>query len=471
MYRVRAKRSSVVSDWSAMVVAATLLDEFGVPTNFKAYAGDTFVSLTWDTVVDAVYYDVEIDGAIVNLDTRTSTIHDGLEPNTAHNYRVRAVGTGKTSDWSNMLTVTTFALPAPKNITSTASETSIQTVWDAVYGAASYDLDFDGTIISDILDTTYTYSGLAPGTQHTLSIRAKNDTGTSNWSIPVNVSTIRNGLDVPFISGAVEKDLVIVLWNSMNDATGYDLEVDGTIIGNLSGTSYRHTGLAPGTSHTYRVRVRNVSGTGNWSNTFTTLTMSETPAVPTNVTASSDMTSILVTWDKVTGAEGYELEIDGVVVDNGTGTSYLHSSLTPDTTHTYRVRAKNLGGWSGWSGWISKNTVSSVQTFSIDSVTGDEFNLMLTAANIQDLGNYSFTVRYNIADFDVTDLSGLTPRIDTSTGSITGTDIKITQYEPGTIVFTKAGSAQTYEVWSGIVNSIKFKAKHDGQSTITYSIN
>ena len=71
----------------------------------------------------------------------------------------------------------------------------------------------------------------------------------------------------------------------------------------------------------------------------------------------------------------------------------------------------------------------------------------------------------------MTDLCGLTARIDTATGNITGTDIKVTQYEPGAIVFTKLSSAQTYEVWSGIVNSIKFKAKHEGQVVITYSIN
>jgi hypothetical protein len=201
------------------------------------------------------------------------------------------------------------------------------------------------------------------------------------------------------------------------------------------------------------------------------VTLAETPDVPANVAASSTMTSILVTWDRVAAAESYEIEVDGVVLDNGTGTGYLHNDLSPDTAHTYRIRAKNLGGYSQWSDLITKATVSSVQEYVIDCITGDEFNLILSAANIQDLINYSFTVRYNAEDFEVTDLCGLTPRIDESTGSITGTDIKVTQYEPGTIVFTKTSSAQSYEVWSGVVNSIKFKAKHDGQLTITYSIN
>lgn len=58
-----------------------------------------------------------------------------------------------------------------------------------------------------------------------------------------------------------------------------------------------------------------------------------------------------------------------------------------------------------------------------------------------------------------------------NSGNITGTDIKIEQYEPGTVIFTKSGSVPSYEVWSEVVNSIKFKAKYEGQMVIMYSIN
>lgn len=471
MYRVRAKRSGALSDWSAMIIAATLTDGFGTPTNFEAYAEDTNVSLTWNTVTDAVSYDVEIDGNIISNGTDTFCKHEGIEPDTIHSYRVRAGNGTETSGWSNMFTVTTFTLPTPKNITVTATETSIKTVWEEVYGAASYDLDFDGTIITDISAAAYTCGGLKPGTQHTLSVRAKNDDGTSNWSVPITESTMSNGLDTALISGIARKNSITLLWNQVNSAQTYDIEIDGAAVEGINSTTYQHSSLSPGTQHTYRVRTREGSDTGEWSSMFTAATLAETPAVPTNAAASSTMTSILVTWDEVAAAESYEVEVDGVVVSTGTSHSYLHNNLSPDTAHAYRVRAKNLGGYSEWSELLNKSTVSSVQTYSIDCITGDEFNLMLSAANIQDIVGYSFTVSYNIEDFEVTDLCGLTSRIDTSTGSITGTDIKVTQYEPGTIVFTKTSSVQTYEVWSGVVNSIKFKAKHDGHMTITYSIN
>ncbi|HWR60238.1 MAG TPA: galactose oxidase [Clostridia bacterium] len=470
-YRVRAKRGGTISDWSVMVTATTLTGEFGTPANLRAYAEDTSVSLTWGAVTDAIAYDVEIDGETIANGADTFCIHEGLEPDTTHTYRVRAISETETSGWSEPRTVTTFELPTPANIRTFASETSIETVWDTVYGAVYYDMEFNGTIIPDIWNTSYTCEGLRPGRQYTLSVRAKNIYGTSNWSIPINESTVYTGAEVPSVSGIARKSSITLLWNTVSGEESYDLEIDGEVMEGTSSRTYLHNNLSPGTQHTYRVRTRNGPDAGEWSSTFTAATLAETPDVPTNIAASSAMTSILVTWDQVAAAEGYEIEVDGVVLDNGTGTGYRHNDLSPDTAHTYRVRAKNLGGYSQWSDLITKVTVSSVQEYVIDCTAGEEFNLMLSAANIQDLSSYSFTVRYSSEDLEVTDLCGFTSRIDTNTGSITGTDIKVTQYEPGTIVFTKAGSAQTYEVWSGVVNSIKFKARREGQLTVTYSIN
>src|SRR5262249_46648548 len=115
-------------------------------------------------------------------------------------------------------------------------------------------------------------------------------------------------------------------------------------------------------------------------------------------------------------------------------------------------------------------TLSSVQTYDINSTQGEEFDLVLTAANIQDLDKYTFTIQYSSDDFEVIDLCGLTAKMDTVEGDISATDITVKQLALGNIVFTKTGSAQAWQVWSGVVNSITFKAKKDGNSTITYTI-
>ena len=532
-YRVRAKKGGKVSEWSSMIVSNTLTNDFGTPVNFKANANDTSVALTWDAVPESEGYDVEIDGAIIDNGMETSCIHDGLTPNTNHTYKVRARKGSETSEWAQPLTVTTYELQTPQNITASSDETSITVNWSPVPGATSYDIEFDGSIISDIFKTsdsglksaafpsvttgsailtttgqnilsikattdsaittfttesvtsgsaiiaaenstttpiTYTITGLTPNTQHTIKVRATNENGTSNWSTPISQSTKFTTGNAPNVSGLAKKTAVTVMWNAMDGATGYDIEADGVISSNVTGTSYNSTGLVPGSEHKYRVRAQNSSGEGNWSNIFTVSTLPEGPATPTNVVTSGNMTSILVTWDKVAGAEEFEIEVDGVVINTGTGASYLHTGLTPDTSHTYRVRTKNISGYSEWSETKTSKTLSSVQTYDIESTQGEEFDLVLTAANIQDLDKYTFTIQYNTDDFEVIDLCGLTAKMDTVEGDISGTDITVKQLVPGTIVFTKTGSAQSWQVWSGVVNSITFKAKKDGNSTITYTI-
>ena len=523
-YRVRAKKSGKSSEWSSMIVSNTLTNAFGTPANFKANADDTSIALTWDAVPESEGYDVEIDGAIIDNGMETSCIHDGLTPNTNHTYKVRARKGSETSEWTQLLTVTTYRLQTPHNITASSDETSITVNWSPVNGATSYDIEFDGSIISDIFKTsdsglksaafpsvttesaisalptttdsaittfttesvtsdsaitaaesstapvTHTITGLTPNTQHTIKVRATNENGTSNWSTPINQSTKFTTGNAPNISGLLKKTAVTVMWNAMDGATGYDIEADGVISSNVTGTSYNSTGLAPGSEHKYRVRAQNSSGEGSWSNIFTVSTLPEGPATPTNTVTSGNMTSILATWDKVTGADEYEIEVDGVVVNTGAGTSYLHTGLTPDTSHTYRVRTKNISGYSEWSETKTAKTLSSVQTYDINSNQGEEFDLVLTAANIQDLDKYTFTIQYNTDDFEVIDLCGLTAKMDTIEGDISGTDITVKQLAPGTIVFTKTSGAQSWQIWSGVVNSITFKAKKDGSSAITYTI-
>ncbi|EMS71714.1 fibronectin type III domain-containing protein [Ruminiclostridium cellobioparum] len=517
-YRVRAKKGGKVSEWSSMIVSNTLTNAFGTPSNFKVNANDTSVALTWDAVPESEGYDVEIDGTIIDNGMEPSCIHDGLTPNTNHTYRVRARKATETSEWTQPLTVTTYGLQTPQNITAASDEASITVNWSSVPGATTYDIEFDGSIISDVfkisnsglkfiefpsvttasaisalpttidsvigittgsaitaaesstVPVTYTLTGLTPNTQHTIKVRAVNESGTSNWSIPISQSTKFTTGNAPNVSGLVKKTAVTVMWNPMDGANSYDIEVDGTLTSNVTGTSYNSTGLIPGSEHKYRVRVQTSSGEETWSNIFVVSTLPEGPATPTNIVTSGNMTSILVTWDKVTGAEEYEIEVDGVVINTGTGTSYLHTGLTPDTSHTYRVRTKNISGYSEWSETKTSITLSSVQTYEINSVQGEEFDLVLTAVNIQDLDKYTFTIQYNTDDFEVIDLCGLTAKMDTVEGDVSGTDITVKQLTSGTIVFIKAGSAQSWQVWSGVVNSITFKAKKDGNSTITYII-
>ncbi|NLV35261.1 MAG: hypothetical protein GXY17_01110, partial [Clostridiaceae bacterium] len=57
--------------------------------------------------------------------------------------------------------------------------------------------------------------------------------------------------------------------------------------------------------------------------------------IPGNVRATADSTSITLVWDEVVGAIAYEVEADGVVIEDITTTSYEDKGLMPETEHTY----------------------------------------------------------------------------------------------------------------------------------------
>ena len=66
--------------------------------------------------------------------------------------------------------------------------------------------------------------------------------------------------------------------------------------------------------------------------------------------------SIMVMWPPVEGATVYDLMIDDDIILEGVSSGYLHTGLEPETTHTYRVKARNATQTSGWSTITSGTT-------------------------------------------------------------------------------------------------------------------
>ena len=476
IYSVRAHKNGRSSDWSSAIIAYTLADKFGTPVNFEASSDDFSVSLSWDTVKDAISYELQRNNVTIDNISETSCIDNGLSQNETYTYRVRAISETGFSDWTSPIEVKLKELSTPKNLEATSDETSISISWGTVVGATSYDVEFDGST-ETVTTTTYSAINLISGSQHKIRVMARNENGgTSSWSTPLLKSTLFAMGDVPNVSAITKKNSITVMWNSINGAVGYEVEVNGIVISNVTGSAITFRDLPAETQYEYRVRAINSTGSGSWSNMLNVFTLPQGPSTPTNVKASATMTSILVTWDKVAGATEYDICItDGKtneesIIQVGSDNSYLHTGLSPDRIFKYKVMAKNISGESYWSVKIKISTLSSEQIFNISSTTGEEFNLVLSASNIQDISSYSFRVQYNTEDFEVMDLCGLTTKLDTQAGDIAGTDISVSYVAPGTIVFVKTGSVNSWQVWSGIVNTIKLKAKHDGEAAITYSM-
>ena len=148
---------------------------------------------------------------------------------------------------------------------------------------------------------------------------------------------------------ATSESAIGFTWTHTPGATGYDVEVDGVVVDNGWNRRYTHTGLEPLSEHTYRVRAKNAYGVGAWSEPVVGMTEA-TPATPALLTATAvGSFQATVSWNPSEGTRFYELEVDGEVLNLGLATKYTHKKLQAESTHTYRVRARNSGGVSEWS--------------------------------------------------------------------------------------------------------------------------
>lgn len=369
-YRIRSGNAQGYGPWSDLVRAVTLPS---IPQNFQAEPQSQGIVVAWDRVPGATGYDIEVDGVIHDTGADNGFIHQGLPPDTDHNYRVRARSGEVFGEWSDILMRTTLA-DFPVNLQATATDSAITLTWDPVIGAKGYDVEVDGTVISNGLELIFVHPNLLPFTEHEYRVRARSEGGIGPWSDKVTAVT---ALGVPSnIRFETTTDTITVRWDPVAGATGYDLIVDGEMVDVGDTLQYIHSGLAPSSWHVYRVRAKNGDLAGTWSSAFT---KSAALGIPVIKEAKSYTSKILLSWDEVIGATGYDIEINGEVKDNREAVSYLHQNLPPGAQYTFRVRAKNEAETSEWSKPVSFATTSEVIEFISATATTDSIALEWTA--------------------------------------------------------------------------------------------
>ena len=125
-------------------------------------------------------------------------------------------------------------------------------------------------------------------------------------------------------------------WQQVSGATGYELQVDGVqVVINKEARPATHH-LIYG-YHNWRARTKNSNDTyGSWSSSrgfhiYRGHSPSAEPGLSIN---GATITNLVLQWDQVTEATGYELLVVGiqVIVPTGSQTSYTPESRILDTT-------------------------------------------------------------------------------------------------------------------------------------------
>ena len=383
-FAVRAYKTvngkEVLSKTYPTVTANTYLP---VVTSFKATADINSVKLTWNKVSGAqgyvvYWYDtakktfVRVTKTASNVNTYTVT---KLAEGTEHKFAVRAYKTvnGKEVLSKTYPTVTANTyLPVVTSFKATADINSVKLTWNKVSGAEGYVVYWYDTAKKTFVRVTktasnvntYTVTKLAEGTEHKFAVRAYKTvngkevlsktypTVTANTYLPV-VTSFKATADI---------NSVKLTWNKVSGAEGYVVYWYDTakktfvrVTKTASNVNtYTVTKLAEGTEHKFAVRAyKTVNGKEVLSKTYPTVTANTYLPVVTSFKATADINSVKLTWNKVSGAQGYVVywydtakkSFVRVTKTASNVNTYTVTKLAEGTEHKFAVRAyKTVNG-------------------------------------------------------------------------------------------------------------------------------
>ncbi len=265
--------------------------------------------------------------------------------------------------------------PTPVTV-SNILDTSADVTWPAStdnVGVTGYDVYVDGDLNGSTTSTSYSLTGLSPETSYSVAVRAKdaagNESGEASTSFTTGAFVDSEAPTQPTnLSSSNETTTSAdITWTASTDnvgVTGYNVYVGGSLDGTTASTSYSLTGLDPATTYSVAVEATDAAENTSTQASIDVTTLSppdeEAPSAPTDVAASNVTDSSAdITWTASTdnvGVTGYDVYVDGELDGSTTSTSYSLSGLSPETSYSVGVRAKDAAGNESVEGSTSFTT-------------------------------------------------------------------------------------------------------------------
>jgi len=286
------------------------------PTGLKVTATtSTTVSLSWTASSGATGYKVLRGGTVIGTTTGTTYTDTGLTASTSYTYTVEADNSAGTSAASSSVTATTAAAStapnAPTGLTvGTVTTTTVPLSWTASttsgsYAVAGYYVLRGGAVVGSTTGTTYTDSGLTPGTTYTYTVEAYDTNG--------DVSAASSSVSATTTTAYTEIINVTVPVNTAASGDSVYLDGDFSVLG---------------------------EGGSDWAASGVAMTKVDDTHYTATVTSASDTTleykyDLGASWSNVeeTGSCGYVANRT-VSVDDGTQTDTVLNWAGPNTCGT-----------------------------------------------------------------------------------------------------------------------------------------
>ena len=257
------------------------------PQNLVATAtGPYSIALTWNAVDGATRYKIyRNSNLIASYVYNPSYSSEGLTQATTYCYTVVAVNENGESAESNEACATTdLAIPtAPQNVVAeAASSSSIRLTWNAVAGAATYNIYLgDALVASGITSTEHTINGLDSEFEYCYAVTAVNALGESPKSEKACATTPMAMPDVPQnLVATAAGSSVELTWSVAAGAASYNVYDDnGLVVSGITSANHTVYDLEAG-EHCFTVSAVNAAGESARSAQACATTTAQDPDTP-----------------------------------------------------------------------------------------------------------------------------------------------------------------------------------------------
>ena len=291
----------------------------------------------------------------------------------------RAGGSGNNSD-DMVVTVNAtagpFAVSSPNSAVSYVGG-STQTVTWAVAGTTANGVNCANVDILLSSNSGNTWSTLlaatpndgtqavtipnTPGTTNRIMVKGTNhiffDISNANFTITAGSSDTVAPTAPTLAAAGTTQTSTNLSWSGATDnvaVTGYNIYKDGTLLGSATATTYAVSGLTASTTYAFTVKAKDAAGNLSVaSNTASVTTLAPAadttaPTAPTLTASGTTQTATTLNWSGATdnvAVTGYDVYQGGSLLGSTTtATTYSVSGLTPSTTYSFTVKAKDAAG-------------------------------------------------------------------------------------------------------------------------------
>jgi chitodextrinase/uncharacterized Ntn-hydrolase superfamily protein len=417
-FTVVAKDAAGNESAASAPLGVTTLDDTSpptAPTNLTASnTTTTTTDLSWTASTDDIgvtEYDIYEGAAVIGSSPTTSFNVTGLSPETNYSFTVVAKdAAGNESPPSNAVAITTDTPPdtepptAPTGLSaSNTTMTSTDLSWTAStdnVGVTGYDVYEGVAVIGSSATTSFNVTGLAPATNYSFTVVAKDAAGNeSAASTPLGVTTLDDTESPTAPTNLVASNTTSTTtdldWTASTDnvgVTGYDVYEGVSVIGSAVATSFNVTGLLPSTNYSFSVVAKDAAGNESAASNIENIT-----------TLSGSSSTVLHQGFFETGLDGW--------IDGGSDCRRLSTSRSFEGSYSVRLRdntnssVMTLGTFdvTSYSSieiefYFYPNSMENGEDFWVQFHDGSSWNTVASYARGTDFENDSFYTATAIID-------------------------------------------------------------------------